>query len=165
MSRNVKKSRDESLEILREYLTTDMSKRAICRKYGLNPNWVYINLIKFAVADKKDGVAMKKLPGNVSVEKTYCDDDRDALLKRIRELEIELRRTEKARDAYDEMIRLAELYYKIPRRKIQCQVVESLSQKARPGGCYTKTALCELLGISRNGYYKHEESEVGRSER
>ena len=94
-----------------------MSKRAICRKYGLNPNWVYINLIKFAVADKKDGVAMKKLPGNVSVEKTYCDDDRDALLKRIRELEIELRRTEMARDAYDEMIRLAEQYYNIPIRK------------------------------------------------
>ena len=109
---------------------------------------------------------MKKLPGNVSVEKTYCDDDRDALLKRIRELEIELRRTEKARDAYDEMIRLAEQYYNIPiRKKIRCQVVESLSQKARPRSCYTKTALCELLGISRNGYYKHEESEVGRSER
>jgi len=35
-----------------------------------------------------------------------------------------------------------------------------LSQKARPGGHYTKTALCELLGISRNGYYKHEASET-----
>ena len=117
MSRNVKKSREESLEILREYLTTDMSKGSICRKYGLNRNWVYTNLIKFAVADKKDGIAMKELPGNVSVEKTYRDDDRDALLKRIRELEIELRRTEMARDAYDEMIRLAEQYYNIPIRK------------------------------------------------
>ena len=72
MNRNVKKTREESLEILREYLTTD---------------------------------------------KTYRDDDRDALLKRIRELEIELRRTEMARDAYDEMIRLAERYYNIPIRK------------------------------------------------
>ena len=117
MNRNVKKTREESLEILREYLTTDMSKGAICRKYGLNRNWVSTNLIKFAVADKKDGIAMKKLPGNVSVEKTYRDDDRDALLKRIRELEIELRRTEMARDAYDEMIRLAEQYYNIPIRK------------------------------------------------
>ena len=35
-----------------------------------------------------------------------------------------------------------------------------MSQKARPGVSYTKTALCELLGISRNGYYKHEESET-----
>ena len=35
-----------------------------------------------------------------------------------------------------------------------------MSQKDRPGGHYTKTALCELLGISRNGYYKHEESET-----
>ena len=35
-----------------------------------------------------------------------------------------------------------------------------MSQKDRPGGHYTKTALCELLGISRNGYYKHEESEA-----
>ena len=117
MSRNVKKSRDESLEILREYLTTDMSKRAICRKYGLNPNWVYINLIKFAVADKKGGLPMKKLPGNVSIEKTYRDSDREALLRRIRELEIELRKTEMARDAYDEMIRLAEQYYNLPIRK------------------------------------------------
>lgn len=117
MGRNVKKSKEESLEILREYLTTYQSKRSICRKYGLDPNWVSRNLIKFAVADKKDGIAMKKLPGNVSVEKTYRDDDRDALLKRIRELEIELRRTEMARDAYDEMIRLAERYYNIPIRK------------------------------------------------
>ena len=117
MGRNVKKSKEESLEILREYLTTNQSKRSICRKYGLDPNWVSRNLIKFAVADKKDGIAMKKLPGNVSAEKTYRDDDRDALLKRIRELEIELRRTEMARDAYDEMIRLAEQYYNIPIRK------------------------------------------------
>lgn len=117
MGRNVKKSKEESLEILREYLTSYQSKRSICRKYGLDPNWVSRNLIKFAVADKKDGIAMKKLPGNVSVEKTYRDDDRDALLKRIRELEIELRRTEMARDAYDEMIRLAEQYYNIPIRK------------------------------------------------
>lgn len=117
MGRNVKKSKEESLEILREYLTTYQSKRSICRKYGLDPNWVSRNLIKFAVADKKDGIAMKKLPGNVSVEKTYRDDDRDALLKRIRELEIELRRTEMARDAYDEMIRLAEQYYNISIRK------------------------------------------------
>ena len=117
MGRNVKKSKEESLEILREYMTTNQSQRSICRKYGLDPNWVSRNLIKFAVADKKDGIAMKKLPGNVSVEKTYRDDDRDALLKRIRELEIELRRTEMARDAYDEMIRLAEQYYNIPIRK------------------------------------------------
>lgn len=117
MSRNVKKSQEESLEILREYLTTNQSKGAICRKYGLNRNWVYTNLIKFAVADKKEGLPMKKLPGNVSVEKNYRENDRDELLRRIRELEIELRKTEMARDAYDEMIRLAEQYYNLPIRK------------------------------------------------
>jgi transposase-like protein len=117
MGRNVKKSKEESLAILREYLSTDLSKGAICRKYGLNRNWVYKNLIKFAVADKKSGVAMKKLPGNVSVEKNYRDSERENLLRRIRELEIELRKTEMARDAYDEMIRLAEQYYNIPIRK------------------------------------------------
>ena len=117
MSLNVKKSNEESLAILREYLTSDMSKGAICRKYGLNRNWVYTNLIKFAISDKKDGTAMKKLSGNVSAEETYRDDERDTLLKRIHELEIELRRTEMARDAYDEMIRLAEQYYNIPIRK------------------------------------------------
>ena len=117
MSMNVKKSNEESLAILREYLTSDMSKGAICRKYGLNRNWVYINLIKFAISDKKDGTAMKKLSGNVSAEETYRDDEHDTLLKRIHELEIELRRTEMARDAYDEMIRLAEQYYNIPIRK------------------------------------------------
>ena len=117
MSRNVKKSREESLEILREYLTTDQSKGAICRKYGLNRNWVYTNLIKFAVADKKGGLPMKKLPGNVSIGKNYRDSDREDLLRRIRELEIELRKTEMARDAYEEMIRLAEQYYNLPIRK------------------------------------------------
>ena len=60
---------------------------------------------------------MKKLPGNVSIEKTYRDSDREALLRRIRELEIELRKTEMARDAYDEMIPLAEQYYNLPIRK------------------------------------------------
>ena len=35
-----------------------------------------------------------------------------------------------------------------------------MSRKDRPGGHYSKTALCELLGISRNGYYKHEESDA-----
>lgn len=40
MSRNVKKSKEESLEILREYLTSDQSKGAICRKYGLDRNWI-----------------------------------------------------------------------------------------------------------------------------
>ena len=117
MSMNVKKSNEESLAILREYLTSDMSKGAICRKYGLNRNWVYTNLIKFAISDKKDGTAMKKLSGNVSAEETYRDNERDTLLKRIHELEIELRKTEMARDAYDEMIRLAEQYYNIPIRK------------------------------------------------
>ena len=117
MSRNVKKSQEESLEILREYLTTNQSKGSICRKYGLNRNWIYYNLIKFAVADKKGGEPMKELPGNVSIEKTYRDDDREGLLRRIRELELALRKTEMARDAYDEMIRLAEQYYNIPIRK------------------------------------------------
>jgi transposase-like protein len=117
MSKNVKKSQEESLEILREYLTTNQSKGSICRKYGLNRNWIYYNLIKFAVADKKGGEPMKELPGNVSIEKTYRDDDREGLLRRIRELELALRKTEMARDAYDEMIRLAEQYYNIPIRK------------------------------------------------
>lgn len=35
-----------------------------------------------------------------------------------------------------------------------------MSRKDRLGEHYTKTALCELLGISRNGYYKHEESDA-----
>jgi hypothetical protein len=35
-------------------------------------------------------------------------------------LEIERRKTERARDAYDEMIRLAEQYYNIPTRKKSC---------------------------------------------
>lgn len=60
---------------------------------------------------------MTKLPGNASVEKNYGDVDRDSLLRRIRDLEVELRKTEMARDAYDEMIRLAEQHYNIPIRK------------------------------------------------
>ena len=35
---------------------------------------------------------------------TYRDDDRDALLKRIPELELEIRRTEMACDIYDEVM-------------------------------------------------------------
>jgi transposase-like protein len=117
MNKNVKKSDEECLEILRDYLTSTQSKGAICRKYGLDRNWVYRNLIKFAVADKKGGDPLKKLPVNVSVEKTYRDSSREDLLCRIRDLEIALRKAELARDAYDEMIRLAEQYYNVPIRK------------------------------------------------
>ena len=90
MSKYVKKSREESLLILREYLMSDSTKRSIQLKYGLEPNWICRNLIKFAIADKKPNVRMKKLPGNVTVEKTYCESDRDALLRRIQELEVTL---------------------------------------------------------------------------
>ena len=117
MGRNVKKDSVESLEILREYLMSNQSKRSICRKYGLDHCWISRNLIKFALADKKGTEPMKKLPGNASVEKNYRSNDREDLLRRISELEIELRKTEMARDAYDEMIRLAEQHYNIPIRK------------------------------------------------
>lgn len=105
------------MEILREYLTSDATKRDIERKYSLHRDWVRRKLVKFAVADKRVGVPMKHLPVNASVEKTYRDSDRDALLRRIRDLEIALRKTEMARDAYEEMIRLAEQYYNLPIRK------------------------------------------------
>lgn len=117
MSRKPNFSKEKILEILREYLTSDASKRDIERKYSLHGDWVRRNLIKFAIADKKVGYSMKKLPGNVSIEKNYRDVDRDDLLRRIRELEIDLRKAEMARDAYDEMIRLAEQYYNLPIRK------------------------------------------------
>jgi len=118
MSKDVKISDERSLEIVREYLMTKQSQAAICRKYNLDRNWVSRNLIKFAVVKKKkNGKPMKKLPGNVSYDKDYRDSDRDSLLGRIRELEEELSRTKMARDAYDEMIRLAEQHYNLPIRK------------------------------------------------
>ena len=117
MSRNRSKSNEERLKILREYLTTDHTKSSIQQKYGLDPNWILRNLVKFAIADKNAGMPMKKSPDNVSAEKDYRESEREDLLRRIRELEITLRETEMARDAYDEMIRLAEQYYNIPIRK------------------------------------------------
>lgn len=117
MSRNVKKSKEESLEILREYLTTPQSKQEICRKYHLHRNWVYENLRIFAVEDKKYSNPMARIPVGVSLEKTYRDCNRDELLQRIQSLEQSLHQAEMARDAYDEMIRLAEQYYNIPIRK------------------------------------------------
>ena len=117
MSKYVKKSDSESLEILREYLSTSQSQRAVCQKYGLHHGWIRQNLIKFAVSDKKGGVPMKRLPINVSLEKICQEQSREDLLQRIHDLELELRKAEMARDAYDEMIRLAEQYYNLPIRK------------------------------------------------
>lgn len=117
MIRNRSKSNEERLKILREYLTTDHTKSSIQQKYGLDPNWILRNLVKFAIADKNAGMPMKKSPDKVSAEKDYRESEREDLLRRIRELEITLRETEMARDAYDEMIRLAEQYYNIPIRK------------------------------------------------
>ena len=60
---------------------------------------------------------MKRLPNNISLERICQEQSRENLLQRIHELELELRKAEMARDAYDEMIRLAEQYCNLPIRK------------------------------------------------
>ena len=109
---------EKRLALLKEYLSSGMSKSRFEREKGLSDgsilNWIRI----FAVEDKP------VLPPQVAVTDMKKDPDKEELLQEIARLKqelrsksIDLKRTEMARDAYERMIVLAEERYGIPIRK------------------------------------------------
>ena len=109
---------EKRLALLKEYLSSGMSKSRFERENGLYDgsilNWIRI----FAVEDKP------VLPPQVAVTDMRKDPDKEELLQEIARLKqelrsksIDLKRTEMARDAYERMIVLAEERYGIPIRK------------------------------------------------
>ncbi len=77
-------------------------------------------------------------------------------LKRLRE---QLREAEIKAEAYDELINVAEAKFNIPiRKKSWRQAVENLH--AKDPERYGVQFLCRLFGVSKQAYYKHDESKV-----
>ena len=117
--RNYGKMTDEKrLALLKEYLSSGMSKSRFERENGLSDgsilNWIRI----FAVENNP------VISSQVAVTDMKKDPDKEELLQEIDRLKQELRRksldlkrTEMARDAYERMIVLAEERYGIPIRK------------------------------------------------
>ena len=117
--RNYGKMTDEKrLALLKEYLSSGMSKSRFERENGLSDgsilNWIRI----FAVENNP------VISSQVAVTDMKKDPDKEELLQERARLKQELRcksmdlkRTEMARDAYERMIVLAEERYGIPIRK------------------------------------------------
>ena len=110
---------EKRMALLQEYLSSGMSKYAFEKEKGLSQksisNWLRI----FAVEDKPAALFPQSI-----VTDMKKDLDKEELLQEIARLKQELRsksldlkRTEMARDAYEQMIVLAEERFGIPIRK------------------------------------------------
>lgn len=94
---------------IKEMHESGMSIRAIGRVVGLSGATVWRKITKFAHENKE-----QDMPHTKKDVKPMPEQDAQA---RIAELEAKLRMAELARDAYDEMINVAEAKFNIPIRK------------------------------------------------
>ena len=118
MRKNRRMTDEKRLALLKEYLSSGMSKSRFERENGLSDgsilNWIRI----FAVENNP------VISSQVAVTDMKKDPDKEELLQEIARLKqelrcksIDLKRTEMARDPYERMIVLAEERYGIPIRK------------------------------------------------
>ena len=109
---------EKRLALLKEYLSSGMSKSRFERENGLYDGSI-LNWIRIFAAENNPVISSQ-----VAVTDMKKDPDKEELLQEIARLKqelrcksIDLKRTEMARDAYERMIVLAEERYGIPIRK------------------------------------------------
>ena len=109
---------EKRLALLKEYLSSGMSKSRFEREKGLSDGSI-LNWIRIFAAENNPVISSQ-----VAVTDMKKDPDKEELLQEIARLKqelrcksIDLKRTEMARDAYERMIVLAEERYGIPIRK------------------------------------------------
>jgi transposase-like protein len=109
---------EKRLALLKEYLSSGMSKSRFEREKGLSDGSI-LNWIRIFAAENTPVISSQ-----VAVTDMKKDPDKEELLQEIARLKqelrcksIDLKRTEMARDAYERMIVLAEERYGIPIRK------------------------------------------------
>ena len=119
MRKNGDMTDEKRMALLQEYLSSEMSKYSFEKEKGLSHKSISSWLRIFAVEDKP--VVSAPQPVVMDMKK---DQNKEELLQEIDRLKQELRlksldlkRTEMARDAYEQMILLAEERYGIPIRK------------------------------------------------
>ena len=110
---------EKRMVLLKEYLSSGMSKRRFEKEKGLSDGCILNWIRTFAVEDKPVVLMPQAIAMGMSK-----DPDKEELLQEIARLKQELRlksldlkRMEMARDAYERMIVLAEERYGIPIRK------------------------------------------------
>jgi len=101
-------SRLSDLDV-KELHDSGMSMRAIARATGLSKSAICRRIANFAIESKE-----QDMPQTKTTSKPIAEQDAQA---RIAELEAKLQKAELARDAYNEMINVAEAKFNIPIRK------------------------------------------------
>lgn len=114
-----KYTREEKLSIIKDYLTSDLSKNAIEKKYGIS-NGILSQWLRIFGADKNTKSVMLR---KISKRKTEESGDKkiigenQELVKRIAELEKELEYEKLRSLAYSTLIDIAEKDFNIEIRK------------------------------------------------
>ena len=118
MRKNRGMTDEKRMVLLKEYLSSGMSKRRFEKEKGLSDGSI-LNWIRIFAAENNPVISSQ-----VAVTDMKKDPDKEELLEEIARLKqelrsksIDLKRTEMARDAYERMIVLAEERYGIPIRK------------------------------------------------
>ena len=113
MREDRKFSNEEILSYLEEYMRSSISRSAYEREKGLKRTTISRWLRIFGIEDKPSPIMSKKL----SQTEQELHDRIHELERKIKSLEVKLKQSNMARDAYDYMIDLAEKTYNIPVRK------------------------------------------------
>ncbi|QUI90058.1 IS3 family transposase [Porphyromonas gingivalis] len=152
----------ERLSILEDYLSGSDSKVAIEQKYGLSHGLIRSWLSKFGLEDKVHPVPMKVSQSPQSELPLNEKEELEQLRKENRVLKSRLKREELGHQAYKLLVELAEETYgiRIP-KKLRSQVVHRLSEPERS---HPIARLCELLGFSRQAFYKRHLNDLARHE-
>ena len=110
---------EKRMVLLKEYLSSGMSKRRFEKEKGLSDGCILNWIRTFAVEDKpvvySEQAAVTDMKKDPDKEDLLQEIDR--LKQELRSKSLDLKRTEMARDAYERMIVLAEERYGIPIRK------------------------------------------------
>ena len=113
MRKNRKYSKAECLSYLEEYMCSSQNRSEFEREKGLKRTTISRWLRIFWIEDKPSPIMSKKL----SQTEQELHDRIHELERKSKSLEVELKQSNMARDAYDCMIDLAEKTYNIPVRK------------------------------------------------
>ena len=112
MRKNRKYSKAECLSYLEEYMCSSQNHSEFEREKGLKRTTISRWLRIFGIEDKPSPIMSKKL----SQTEQELHDRIHELERKIKSLEVELKQSNMARDAYDCMIDLAEKTYNIPKK-------------------------------------------------
>ena len=118
--RNYKRrSDDQKLALLSEYLHSGKSKTTLEKEKGLGhgniSRWLRIFAVEDKLVDSNPQAVVTDMKKDPDKEELLQEIDR--LKQELRLKSLDLKRTEMARDAYERMIVLAEERYGIPIRK------------------------------------------------